>query len=240
MELDLIQGREVASYLVPLVADLCAAMSYKTVCELMSRYEDNTATKRKELVERLICISESWQRGRLVEGAEICLKNEFSDEPQVIPVSDHQKLLENRLPLNQVQVDWLKRWAVSSDDVRKADHYNAEYTAKELQTIFERLKESDYIAPQTTFEQWQYVCTGRGGNERYPAITWLKSRVLLATMIDTLFDTDLNKWAIGVRAFRLQKGVLTQEALKQALSKPKVRGAGTTKNQKEMQSLLIL
>ena len=202
---------------LPVVADVCCCHDYWTVCELMNEhYSKANAKQRKEVADVLVSISESWSRGRLVEDGEIILKDEFTDVPRVQPVSNEQKEMESRLPMNAKQIEWLQRWAADIPDeapdpksmsAPSNDHYNAKDISKEqLQTIYERLINNGYIAQETTFDQWQYVCTGRGGNEPYTAITWLKSQSQLVRLCNVLFyKTDADRiWKTASRVFILK------------------------------------
>lgn len=213
---DIIKSREMARYLLlPVVADICCSYDYWTVCELMNDHFGNAdADQRKEVVDMLVSVSESWNRGRLAKGGEIILKNEFSDVPRVQPVSGEQKEMESRLPMNEKQVEWLQRWAADFPDeapdpksmgAPSNDHYNAKDISKEqLQTIFERLINKGYIAPQTTFEQWQYVCTGEGENEPHTVITAKEPKPVMRLCSVLFYKSDADRiWKTASRVFML-------------------------------------
>lgn len=221
INISLITGRDKwRTLFLPLVADVCCAHDYLSVCELMNEhYSSADAKQRRELADVLVSISESWNRGRLAKGGEIILKDEFSDVPRVQPVSDEQRELENRLPLNAKQVEWLQRWADEPQPVDEApepvgggvasgaDHYSLDWDKEQLQTIYERLIDNGYIAQETTFGQWQYVCTGRGGNEPHTAIMWLKTQSELAYLCKRLFcPTQTFVWQTACNVFRWIKG----------------------------------
>lgn len=219
----------VRSKLLPLLADICGMWSYAKVCERMSHYADCKREKRKELAETLVCLSDNWQRCKPVEDVPLWngyaeSENRYWNEPQEayfeyqdeLERAKAQKEWESKLPLSSVQVEWLQRWAADIPDeapdpksmsAPSNDHYNAKDISKEqLQTIYERLINNGYIAQETTFDQWQYVCTGRGGNEPYTAITWLKSQSQLVRLCNVLFyKTDADRiWKTASRVFILK------------------------------------
>lgn len=182
---------------LPVVADVCCSHDYWTVRELMNdHFGSANAEHRKEVVDILVSISESWNRGRLVEGGEIVLKDEFSDVPRVQPVSDEQRKMESRLPMNEKQVEWLQRWAAEPQPVEEAptnvicckDHFLMRWADEDLKDLFKMLKGRRYIAQETTFEQWRYVCTGRGGNEPHEPVMWIKSQSELECLISHIKD----------------------------------------------------
>lgn len=222
---DIIKSREMARYLLlPVVADICCSYDYWTVCELMNeRFGNADAKQRKEVVDMLVSVSESWNRGRLVKGGEIILKDEFSDVPRVQPVSDEQKEMESRLPMNEKQVEWLQRWAADVPDeapdpksmsvATTADHFTKNWSKEGLQAIYENLIEYGYIAPQTTFEQWQYICTGIGENEPHTAIVWKATQSELAYLVSRFLTPKIkgkngesHLWQIACKVFRLETG----------------------------------
>ena len=182
---------------LPVVADVCCCHDYWTVCELMNEhFSKANAKQRKEVADVLVSISESWSRGRLVEDGEIILKDEFTDEPRVQPVSNEQKEMESRLPMNAKQIEWLQRWAEEPQPVEESpanvrggkDHFSMRWADDDLKDLYEMLKERRYIAQETTFEQWRYVCTGRGGNEPHEPVMWIKSQSELECLISHIKD----------------------------------------------------
>lgn len=217
--------------LLPLLADICGMWSFAKVCERMSQYADCKREKRKELAETLVCLSDNWQRCKPVENvpqwngyAES--ENRYWNEPQEAYFeyqdeqerAKEQKEWESKLPLSRVQVEWLQRWAEEPQPVEEApepvgggvasgaDHYSLNWDKEQLQTIYERLRDNGYIAQETTFGQWQYVCTGRGGNEPHTAIMWLKSqRELIRLCVDLFYRSDADRiWIKASRVFVLQ------------------------------------
>ena len=204
---------------LPVVADVCCCHDYWTVCELMNEhYSKADAEQRKEVADVLVSISESWSRGRLVEDGEIILKDEFTDVPRVQPVSNEQKEMESRLPMNAKQIEWLQRWAEEPQQCDEAPepvkggadsgtyHYSLMWSNDELRPIYDRLVNNGYFAPQTTFGQWVWVCTGKGTNEAHTAITWLKSQSQLVRLCNVLFyKTDADRiWKTASRVFILK------------------------------------
>lgn len=215
--------------LLPLLADLCGMWSYAKVCERMSQYADCKREKRKELAETLVCLSDNWQKCKPVEDvpqwngyAES--ENRYWNEPQEayfeyqdeLERAKVQKEWESKLPLSRVQVEWLQRWAADIPDeapdpdsmraATTADHFNVKKWSKDrLQAVYENLIEYGYIAPQTTSEQWQYVCTGEGENEPHAVITWLKSQSQLVRLCSVLFyKSDADRiWKTASRVFVL-------------------------------------
>lgn len=195
--------------LLPLLADICGMWSYANVCERMTQYNSANTKQRKELAETLICLSDNWQRCKPVEDVPEWngyteADNRYWNEPReaYFEYQDErerakaQKEWESKLPLSNIQVEWLQRWAAEPQPVEEAptnvicckDHFLMRWADEDLKDLFEMLKGRRYIAQETTFEQWRYVCTGRGGNEPHEPVMWIKSQSELECLISHIKD----------------------------------------------------
>ena len=256
INLRLISSREMwRQMFLPVVADVCCCHDYWTVCELMSEhYSKADAEQRKEVADVLVSISESWSRGRLVEDGEIILKDEFTDDPRVQPVSNEQKEMESRLPMNAKQIEWLQRWAEEPQQCDEAPepvkggavsgmyHYSLMWSNDELRAIYDRLVNNGYFAPQTTFGQWVWVCTGKGTSEAHTAIVWQKSTVLLACLVVVFcgVNDDTKQWKIAENVFRLADGETPKVSTMKSYVSAKKNDRQETDDWRRLENLLII
>ena len=258
----------VRSKLLPLLADICGMWSYAKVCERMSQYADCKRKKRKELAETLVCLSDNWQRCKPVEDTPQWNgyaegENRYWNEPKEaffeyqdqLARFEQQKEWENRLPLSRMQVEWLQRWAEEPQQCDEAPepvrggavsgtyHYSLMWSNDELRPIYDQLVNNGYFAPQTTFGQWVWVCTGKGTSEAHTAIVWLKTTVLLACLVVAFcgVNDDTKKWDIAKNVFRLADGETPKvSTMKSYVSATKGKDRQKTDDWRRLENLLII
>lgn len=84
-------------------------------------------------------------------------------------------------------------------------HYSSTLTDEQLQIILQTLTSNNYLAADTDFAAWVWVCTGRGENVPTEPLKWISQQNLLACAVDELFGNtntgDL--WEIAAACFIL-------------------------------------
>ena len=154
-----------------------------------------------------------------------------------------------------MQVEWLQRWVEEPQQCDEAPepvkggadsgtyHYSLMWSNDELRAIYDRLVNNGYFAPQTTFGQWVWVCTGKGTSEAHTAIVWQKSTVLLACLVVAFcgVNDDTKQWNIAKNVFRLADGKTPKvSTMKSYVSAIKGNDRQETDDWRRLENLLII
>ena len=107
----------------------------------------------------------------------------------------------------------------SKNTYRKNNHFDKSTETSLLEDSFNKLLTGEYIHPNSTLQQWTYICTGQGDGNIEP-LKWISTNRELAYLIDRLFgkSNSGNLWAVTFNCFYINGKKPNKGTLKNYIS----------------------
>lgn len=115
------------------------------------------------------------------------------------------------------------------DKLRKPDtrqnqensYFTTSYIKPQLIAIFDKLIKGDYIASDSSLEDWLIICGAERSDKQTGRIKWLKRQDMLAWLVHTMFYTTARCWEITADCFMVNGKAPNINSMKNAVSKVK-------------------